>query len=109
MRRNPFGGANMNKMMKQMQDMQRKIEETQKEIEETELVATAGGGAVEVKANGKKEILSITIDPEVVDPQDVEMLQDMILVGVNEAIKMADKLNDEKMGKITGGLNIPGL
>lgn len=110
MKRNPFGGgANMNKMMKQMQEMQRKIEETQKEIEATEVKATTGGGVIEVVANGKKEIISINIKPEVVDPEDVELLQDMILTCVNEAIRMAENVSEEKMGKITGGLNIPGL
>ncbi len=108
-RGNPFGGGNMGNMMKQMQQMQKKLEEAQKEIEVTEVTATAGGGVVEVVANGKKEVLSIKIDPEAVDPEDVEMLEDMILAGVNEALRMADKINEEKMGGITGGLNIPGL
>lgn len=107
--RNPFGGANMNNMMKQMQQMQKKIEEAQKEIEETEVTATAGGGVIEVRANGKKEILSIKIDPDVVDPEDVEMLEDMVLAGINEALRMADEINEDKMGGLTGGLNIPGL
>ena len=108
-RGNPFAGGNMNNMMKQMQQMQKKLEEAQKQIEETEVTATAAGGVVEVVANGKKEILSIKIDPEAVDPDDVDMLEDMILAGVNEALRMADKVNEEKMGGITGGLNIPGL
>ncbi|NLW51739.1 MAG: YbaB/EbfC family nucleoid-associated protein [Tissierellia bacterium] len=108
--RSPFGGGqNMNSMMKQMQKMQKQIEDAQKEIEETEVTATAGGGVIEVVANGKKEIISISIDKDVVDPEDVEMLQDMIVAGVNEAIRAAEKLSEEKMSKITGGLNIPGL
>lgn len=108
-RGNPFGGGNMNNMMKQMQQMQKKLEEAQKEIEETQVTATAGGGVIEVVANGKKEILSIKIDPEVVDPEDVDMLEDMVLAGVNEALRMADEVNEKKMGGLTGGLNIPGL
>lgn len=108
-RGNPFGGGNMNNMMKQMQQMQKKIEEAQKEIEETQVTATAGGGVVEVVANGKKELISIKIDPEAVDPEDVDMLEDMILAGVNEALRMADEVNEKKMGGITGGLNIPGF
>lgn len=108
--RNSFGGGqNMNSMMKQMQKMQKQIEEAQREIEETNVTATAGGGAIEVTASGKKEIVSISIDKDLVDPDDVEMLQDMIVAGVNEAIRAAEKLSEEKMGKITGGLNIPGL
>lgn len=108
-RGNPFGGGNMNNMMKQMQEMQKKIEEAQKEVEETEVVATAGGGVVEVRANGKKEVISIKIDPDAVDPEDVEMLEDMIVAGVNEAMRQAEQISEEKMGKVTGGLNIPGL
>lgn len=108
-RSNPFGGANMNNMMKQMQQMQKKIEDAQKEIEEAEVTATSGGGVIEVVATGKKEIKSIKIDKDVVDPDDVEMLEDMILAGVNEALRMAEELSEEKMGKVTGGLNIPGL
>lgn len=108
-RGNPFGGGNMNNMMKQMQQMQKKIEDAQKEIEEAEVTATAGGGVIEVVATGKKEIKSIKIDKDVVDPDDVEMLEDMIIAGVNEALRMAEELSEEKMGKVTGGLNIPGL
>ena len=106
---NPFGGGNMNNMMKQMQQMQKKLADAQKEIEESEVKATAGGGVIEVVANGKKEILSIKIDPDAVDPEDVEMLEDMIIAGVNEAMRMADEVSEKKMGGITGGLNIPGL
>lgn len=108
-RGNPFGGGNMNNMMKQMQEMQKKIADAQKEVEETEVVATAGGGVVEIRANGKKEVISIKIDPDAVDPEDVEMLEDMIVAGVNEAMRQAEQISEEKMGKVTGGLNIPGL
>ncbi len=106
--KNPFGG-NMNNMMKQMKQMQKQIEEAQKEVEETTISATAGGGVVEVTVNGNKEVLSIKIDPEAVDPEDVEMLEDMVMAGVNEALRKADEVSSDKMGKLTGGLNIPGL
>lgn len=108
-RRGGFGGGNMNQMMKQVQQMQKKMEETQKQIEETEVTASAGGGMVEVVANGKKEIISIKLDKEAVDPEDVEMLQDLVLTAVNDAIKQVEKLTEEKMGKVTGGVNLPGM
>ena len=108
-RRGGFGGGNMNQMMKQVQQMQKKMEETQKEIEETEVTASAGGGMVEVVANGKKEIISIKLDKEAVDPEDVEMLQDLVLTAVNDAIKQVEKITEEKMGRVTGGVNLPGM
>lgn len=108
-RRGGFGGGNMNQMMKQVQQMQKKMEEAQKEVEETIIKTSAGGGVVEVEINGKKEVISINIDPEVVDPEDVDMLQDLILAAVNDAINQIDKVSEEKMGKLTGGLNIPGM
>lgn len=108
-RRGGFGGGNMNQMMKQVQQMQKKMEEAQKEVEETIIKTTSGGGVVEVEINGKKEVVSINIDPEVVDPEDVDMLQDLILAAVNDAINQIDKVSEEKMGKLTGGLNIPGM
>lgn len=104
-----FGGGNMNNLMKQAQAMQKKMQDMQKEVEESEFEAYAGGGAVTVKVSGKKEILGISIKPEVVDPDDVEMLEDLVLSAVNEAMKKADEETANKMGKITGGLNIPGL
>ena len=85
------------------------MEEMQKQLEQTEVEASAGGGAVTVKANGKKEIISITIDEMVVDPEDVEMLQDLILAAVNEALRSAEELAAQEMNKLTGGMNIPGL
>ena len=106
--KNPFGG-NMNNMMKQMKQMQKQIEEAQKEVEETKVTATAGGGVVEVTVSGNKEVLDIKIDPEAVDPEDVEMLEDMVMAGVNEALTKADEISNDKMGKLTGGLKIPGL
>ncbi len=101
------GGAmpgNMANLMKQAQRMQRQMEEGQKDLEVKEFSASVGGGAVEVKVNGKKEVLAVTISKEVVDPDDVEMLQDLVLAAVNEAIKQADDANNELMGKMTGGL-----
>lgn len=109
-RRGGFGGGNnMGQMMKQVQQMQKKMEDAQREIEETKVIATSGGGMVEVEANGKKQIISIKIDPEAVDPEDVEMLQDMVLTAVNDAISQVEKLSEEKLGKITGGMSLPGM
>lgn len=109
-RRGGFGGGNnMGQMIKQVQQMQKRMEDAQKEIEESTVTATSGGGMVEVEANGKKQIISIKIDPEAVDPEDVEILQDMILTAVNDAISQVEKLSEEKMGKITGGMNLPGI
>ena len=104
-----FGGGNMNNLMKQAQAMQKKMEDMQKETEASEFEATAGGGAISVRVNGKKEVLSISIKPEVVDPDDVEMLEDLVMGAVNEALRKAEEETANKMGKITGGLNIPGL
>lgn len=103
------GMPNMGNMMKQVQKMQKEMEKAQEKIEETEVTASAGGGVVEVVANGKKEIVSITLKPEVVDPEDIDMLQDLILVAVNDAIGKISALSDNEMGKLTGGVNIPGL
>lgn len=103
------GGGNMNSMIKQAQKMQEQMMKAQQEIEETEVEASSGGGMVTVKATGKKEILEINIKPEAVDPDDVEMLQDLVMVAVNDALSKADALTQEKMGALTGGLSIPGL
>ncbi|WP_425446852.1 YbaB/EbfC family nucleoid-associated protein [Dethiothermospora halolimnae] len=105
----PGGMGNMGGMMKQVQKMQKKMAKMQKELEEREVEVTAGGGAINVKANGKKEILEVKIDEEVVDPDDVEMLEDLIVAAVNEAIRKADDMVSKEMGKVTGGMNIPGL
>ncbi|HHZ03286.1 MAG TPA: YbaB/EbfC family nucleoid-associated protein [Tissierellia bacterium] len=99
----------MNNMMKQIQKMQKQMEEMQKELEEREVEATSGGGAVTVKVNGKKEMLELKIDPEVVDEDDVEMLEDMIVAAINEAFRKADEMMESEMKKVTGGVNIPGL
>ncbi|MGL5379652.1 YbaB/EbfC family nucleoid-associated protein [Clostridium sp.] len=104
-----FGGGNINNLMKQAQKMQKDMEVMQKELEEKEFEASVGGGAVVVKANGKKEVVSINIKPEVVDADDVEMLEDLVLSAVNEALRKADEESANKMGKLTGGMNIPGL
>ncbi len=103
------GAGNMQKQLQQMQAMQRQMEAAQAEIEEKEITTTSGGGAVSVTVNGKKEITDLTIDKEVVDPDDVEMLQDLIVAAVNEGMRQMEELSNEEMGKITGGLNIPGL
>ncbi|ABR50846.1 conserved hypothetical protein 103 [Alkaliphilus metalliredigens QYMF] len=105
-----MGGApNMNNMMKQVQKMQKDMEKTQAALEEKEVEASAGGGAITVKVSGKKEVISIEIKPEVVDPEDVEMLQDLIMAAVNEAMRGAEEMVSKEMGKVTGGMNIPGL
>ncbi len=101
------GGAmpgNMNNLMKQAQRMQRQMEEKSKEMEEKEWEAAAGGGAVKVKVSGKKEVVSVTLDPEVVDPDDIEMLQDLIMAATNEALRMVEEENSEMLQQLTGGL-----
>lgn len=103
------GMGNMGNMMKQVQKMQKQMAEMQKELEEREVEASAGGGAVTVKVNGKKEILAIEIDKDVVDPDDVEMLQDLIMAATNEALRNAGDMVNREMQKVTGGMNIPGL
>ena len=105
----PGMGGNMNNMMKQMQKMQKKMEELQAEIDAKELESTAGGGAIKVVVNGKRELLRIEIDPSVVDPEDVEMLQDLVLAAVNEGLRKAEEYSANEMKKLTGGMNIPGL
>ncbi len=104
-----MGKGGVGNMMKQVQQMQAKMEKIQAELEQTEVEGTAGGGMVKVTANGKQDIVSITIDPEVVDPDDVEMLQDLILAAVSQARAKAQELQTEKMASLTGGLNIPGM
>ena len=101
-----FGGGNMNNLMKQAQKLQKQMEDMQKEIETKEFEASVGGGAVVVKVNGKKEVSAINIKPEVVDPDDVEMLEDLVLTAVNEAMKKADEETSSKMGKLTGGMGV---
>ena len=98
------GGMNMNNMMKQVQKMQKQMEEQQKALEESEFTATAGGGAVEVTMTGKKVLTKVTLDPDAVDPDDVEMLEDLIMVAVNDAMKKVDDANSASMAKMTGGM-----
>lgn len=106
----PGGGmpGNMANLMKQAQRMQRQMEENQKEMETKEFTAKAGGGAVEVTVTGKKEITKVKLLQEVVDPDDVEMLEDLVMAAANEALRMADEANAELMGKMTGGLGMGG-
>ena len=104
-----MGGGSMQKQLQQMQAMQRKMEALQAEIEEKEMTTTAGGGAVTVTVNGKKEITSLQLKPEIVDPEDIEMLQDLIMVAVNEGIRQIEEMSNAEMSKLTGGLGIPGL
>jgi len=105
----PGMGGNMQQMMKQAQKMQQSMQKLQQELELKEVEASAGGGVVTVVATGKKEIKSIVIKPEAVDPDDVEMLQDLVLAAVNEALRKADEMVQSEMAKITGGLNLGGL
>ncbi|MCI6631016.1 MAG: YbaB/EbfC family nucleoid-associated protein [Lachnospiraceae bacterium] len=106
----PGGGmpGNMANLMKQAQRMQRQMEENQKELETKEFTAKAGGGAVEVTVTGKKEITKVKLSEEVVDPDDIEMLEDLVMAAANEALRMADEANAELMGKMTGGLGLGG-
>lgn len=103
------GMGNMQKMMKQMQSMQKKMAEAQEELGEKKIEGTAGGGMVTVVVTGHKEIVEVTIKPEVVDPEDIEMLQDLVLAATNDALKKADELTNQTMGQFTKGMNIPGL
>ncbi|NLJ72335.1 MAG: YbaB/EbfC family nucleoid-associated protein [Syntrophomonadaceae bacterium] len=103
------GGGSMNKMIKQAKKMQEQIAKMQAELEERELEISSGGGAVTVVINGKQELASIKISPEVIDPDDVEMLEDLIMAAVNEGVRQSQEMVSSEMAKITGGLNIPGL
>ncbi|MCI8576345.1 MAG: YbaB/EbfC family nucleoid-associated protein [Lachnospiraceae bacterium] len=96
--------GNMNNLMKQAQRMQRQMEETSKELEEKEYTASAGGGAVTVTVSGKKEVLSVKLTEEVVDPDDIEMLQDLIVAATNEALRKMEEESSAAMAKLTGGL-----
>ncbi|SDB35621.1 YbaB/EbfC family nucleoid-associated protein [Eubacterium oxidoreducens] len=102
-----YGGGmpgNMGNLMKQAQKMQRQMETATKELEEKEVTAAAGGGAVEVTVSGKKEVLKVKIDKEVVDPDDVEMLEDLIMAATNQALREIDEISSKSMAQITGGL-----
>ena len=106
-----FGGGaqNMNSMIKQAQKMQEEMEKAQEEIKAKEYSTTVGGGVVEITMTGDKILKSITLKPEVVDPEDIETLQDLIVSGVNEVLRQVESETEEKMNAISGGLNIPGL
>lgn len=99
----------MNGMMKQAQKLQKKMMKTQEELAEKTVEATAGGGMVKVVATGGQTVQSIEIDKEVVDPEDVEMLQDLVLAAVNDALKKAQDMMSSEMSKLTGGMNLPGM
>lgn len=99
----------MQKQLAQMQKVQQQMDEVQTEIEQMETTATSGGGAVSVKVTGSKQVKEITIDKDVVDPDDVEMLQDLVTTAVNEALRQMDEIAESEMSKVTGGLNIPGF
>ncbi len=96
-------------IMKQAQQMQRRMAEMQEELENKQVEASAGGGMVTAVVNGKQQLLELKIEPTAVDPEDVEMLQDLVTAAVNEAIKKSQQMAQEEMSKITGGMNIPGL
>ena len=108
-----FGGGmmpgNMNQILKQAQKMQDNMQKMQQELEAKEFEVSVGGGAVTVKVNGKKELLDVTMKPEVVDPDDIEMLQDLVISAVNEALRKVDDAQSSQMSKMAGGMNIPGL
>ena len=103
------GGGNMQQLARQAQKLQQQMAEMQEALDAREFEASAGGGMVTVKVNGKRELLALTIKPEAVDPEDVEMLQDLVIAAVNEALRQAAETIEREMGKMTGGLNIPGL
>lgn len=100
---------NMGKMMKQAQQLQNKMEKLQEEMATKTIEASAGGGMVKAVANGRQQIVSVSIEKEVVDPEDVEMLQDLIVAAINDALSQAQQMVNEEMSKLTGGMNIPGL
>lgn len=103
------GGSNMNNILKQAQKFQQQMEDMKKELENKQFEASVGGGVVTAVVNGSKQIIDIKIKPEVVDPEDIETLQDLILTACNEALKKAVDETEGEMGKLTGGMNIPGL
>ncbi len=104
-----FGRPDPNAMMRQVQKMQENIRAKQEELEAKEYTGTASGEMVSVTMNGKHEVVAVSINPEAVDPEDIEMLEDLIAAAVNSAVSAVDKDSEEEMSKLTGGLNIPGL
>ena len=103
------GGGNMQQLMRQAQKMQQEVARVQEEVGNTEFESSVGGGVVEAKVNGKKEVLAVTIKPEAVDPEDVEMLQDLVVSAVNEALRQANDAMDKSMEGVTGGLDLSGF
>ncbi|NLI60732.1 MAG: YbaB/EbfC family nucleoid-associated protein [Clostridiales bacterium] len=103
------GMGNMNNLMRQAKKMKEQMLKIQEELEQKTVEASAGGGVVTVIANGKKEIMEINIDPSVIDPDDVEMLQDLIMAAANEALRQAEEMMQSEMGKLTGGMGLPGM
>ena len=102
-----MGGANMQQLARQAQKLQQQMAKAQEELDVREFEATSGGGMVTAKVNGKRELLALTIKPEAVDPEDVEMLQDMVMAAVNEVLRQVEETSSQEMGKLTGGLNLP--
>ena len=103
------GGGNMQQMMRQAQKLQQQMEKMQEEMDAREYEASSGGGMVSARVNGKKELLALSIKPEAVDPGDVELLEDLIMAAINEALRVATETYDREMGKMTGGMNLGGL
>ena len=104
-----MGGANMQQLARQAQKLQQQMTKMQEELDAREFEATSGGGMVTAKVNGKRELLAISIKPEAIDPDDVEMLEDMVMAAVNEALRTAADTVEREMGKLTGGMGMPGL
>ena len=102
-------GGNMQQLARQAQKLQQQMTKMQEELEEREYEATAGGGVVTARVNGKKELVALTIKPEAVDPDDVEMLQDTVMAAINEALRTATETSERERGKLTGGMNLGGL
>lgn len=103
------GPSNMQSMIRQAQKMQEQMTALQEELDARQYEIAAGGGAVKIVINGKKEILSVTLDPDIVDPDDIESLQDVLVAACNEAIRKVEDTNAAEMGKVTGGMNLPGM
>ena len=104
-----MGGANMQQLMRQAQKLQQQMTEAQENLDAAEYEAASGGGMVKVKVSGKRELTEVILKPEVVDPDDIEMLQDLVIAAVNEALRNMEADSASQMGQLTGGLNIPGL
>ena len=104
-----MGGMDMGKLMKQAQDMQKKAASAQEALKEMIVEASAGGGLINIKISGAQEIVDIKIDPDVIDPDDKSMLEELLIAAINEAVTKSKKMADEEMSKVTGGMNLPGM